>query len=65
MSNFDITIAAGAASANNTFTLTPTNDAVDETDETVTVSGSSGSLTVNSATISLTDRRGDADRRSR
>ena len=55
VTNFDITIAAEAASANNTFTLTPTNDVVDETDETVTVSGSSGSLTVNSATISLTD----------
>ena len=55
VANFDITIAAGAASANNTFTLTPTNDSVDETDETVTVSGTSGSLTVNSATISLTD----------
>ena len=55
VANFDVTIAAGAASANNTFTLTPTNDAVDETNETVTVSGTSGSLTVNSATITLTD----------
>ena len=55
VTDFDITIAAEAASANNTFTLTPTNDAVDETSETVTVSGSSGGLTVNSATITLTD----------
>ena len=55
VSSFNITIAAGAASKTGTFTLTPTNDAVDETDETVTVSGSSGSLTVNSATITLTD----------
>ena len=55
VSDFDITIAAEAASANNTFTLTPTNDAVDETNETVTVSGTSGTLTVNSATITLTD----------
>ena len=55
VANFDITIAAGAASANHTFTLTPTNDVVDETNETITVSGTSGSLTVNSATISLTD----------
>ena len=55
VSDFDITIAAEAASANNTFTLTPTDDAVDETNETVTVSGSSGGLTVNSATITLTD----------
>ena len=58
VSDFDITIAAGAASANNTFTLTPTNDAVDETNETVTVSGESGSLTVNAATITLTDDDG-------
>ena len=55
VSDFDITIAAEAASANNTFTLTPTNDVVDETNETVTVSGTSTSLTVNSATITLTD----------
>ena len=55
VSDFDITIAAEAASANNTFTLTPTDDSVDETNETVTVSGESGSLTVNSATITLTD----------
>ena len=55
VANFDITIAAGAASANDTFTLTPTNDVVDETNETITVSGTSGSLTVNSANISLTD----------
>ena len=55
VSSFDITIPAGAASKTGSFTLTPTNDAVDETDETVTVSGSSGSLTVNSATITLTD----------
>ena len=55
VSSFDIEIAAGTASGSETFTLTPTDDAVDETDETVTVSGTSGSLTVNSDTISLTD----------
>ena len=55
VSDFDITIGAGAASQTGTFTLTPTDDALDEADETVTVSGASGSLTVNSATISLTD----------
>ena len=55
---FDIGIAAGAASGTETFTLTPTDDAVDETDETITVSGASGSLTVKSATISLTDDDG-------
>ena len=55
VSDFDITIAAGAASGTGTFTLTPTNDAVHEADETITVSGTSGTLTVNSATITLTD----------
>ena len=55
MSDFDITIAAEARSKTGTFTLTPTDDAVDETNETVTVSGSSGSLTVDSATITITD----------
>ena len=55
---FDIEIAAGAASGAGTFVLRPTGDAVDETDETVTVSGISGSLTVNSDTISLTDDDG-------
>ena len=52
---FDIEIAAGDASGTETFTLTPTNNAVDENDETITVYGASGSLTVSSATIALTD----------
>ena len=55
VSNFNIEIAAGEQSKTGTFTLTPTNDTADETDETITVSGTSGSLTVNSATITLTD----------
>ena len=55
VSDFDITIGAGAASQTGTFTLTPTDDTADETDEKITVSGASGDLTVNSATISLTD----------
>ena len=55
VSAFDITIAAGDASGTANFTLTPTNDVVDETDETITVRGASTGLTVNSATISLTD----------
>ena len=55
VSAFNITIAAGAASGTGTFTLTPIDDAVHEADETITVSGTSGTLTVNSATITLTD----------
>ena len=55
VTDFDIEIAAGAASQTGTFTLTPTDDALDEADETVTVSGTSSGLTVNPATIRLTD----------
>ena len=58
VTDFDIEIAAGAASNTGTFTLTPTDDTTDETDETITVSGASGSLTVNPATITLTDDDG-------
>ena len=52
---FDIEIAAGAASATKSFTLTPTDDALDEADELITVSGESGDLTVSGASITLTD----------
>ena len=52
---FDIEIAAGAASATKSFTLDPTDDAFDEVDETITVSGESGDLTVKGASITLTD----------
>ena len=55
VSNFNISIGAGEASGTETFTLTPTDDAVHEANETITVSGTSGALTVNSATITLTD----------
>ena len=40
VADFELTIAAGELSGAETFTLTPVNDDVDETDETVTVSGS-------------------------
>ncbi|MCY4280866.1 MAG: hypothetical protein OXC59_09210, partial [Acidimicrobiaceae bacterium] len=56
--NFTFTIAAGAGSGSGTFVLTPAVDGTDETDETVTVSGSvSGTPTptVTSATLALTD----------
>ena len=55
VSAFDVEIAAGATSGTGTFTLRPTDDALDETDETVTVGGTSSGLTVNSDTITLTD----------
>ena len=53
--DFTITIPADTDSATGTFTLTPDNDDAEETDETVTVSGSSGSLRIGRATIRLID----------
>ena len=55
--NFTITIPAGDASATGTFTLTPTDNSVDETDETLTVSDSNtmDTFMITSSTLSLTD----------
>jgi len=53
--DFDITIAAGQASATGTFDLTPTQDSVHEGAETIDVTGDAGTLTVTKATLSLTD----------
>ncbi len=51
-----ITIAAGAATGSTTFAITPVDDTIVETDgETVTVGGESGSLTVNAATLTISD----------
>ena len=58
VSDFDIEIPVGASSHSRSFTLTPNDDVVDETDNTVTVSGSisgDSATTINSATIALTD----------
>ena len=55
VANFDITIAAGEASKTGTFDLTPTNDVLDEANETTNVTGTSGSLTITPATITITD----------
>ena len=52
---FDIDIPAGATSAIGTFSLNPTNDALAERDETLTVSGASGSIAVESAEVTITD----------
>ena len=54
-STFDIVIAAGAATASGTFTLTPTDNQVDEAYEVITVSGASSGVTVRSAWITLSD----------
>ncbi len=55
VSNFDITIAAGAASGTGTFTLTPEDDDVAEENETLQVSGTSGSLTISGDEITIED----------
>ena len=55
---FTLTIPPNATRGQATFRLTPLDDEVDETDETVTVSGAVAalpSLVVNAATLTLTD----------
>ena len=55
VTSFDITIAAGDASKDGTFDLTPTNEDLYEGNETIDVTGTSDSITITKATISLTD----------
>ena len=55
-SNFDIVIPAGAKRATGTFKLTPTADAIDESDETVMMSGvANNKARVTPDTLTLTD----------
>ena len=55
-----LTIAAGSASGTTTFTLTPTDDDVDEGDEALTVDGSVTGLDVTAAAVTIEedDERG-------
>ena len=55
VSDFIIRMAANATSATGTFTLTPTQDNVFETDETIGVSATSMSTTVTGTSVTLTD----------
>ena len=55
VSDFTLTIPAGATSGTATFRLTPTDDHLEEPDETVTVSGTNSDFTVDSATLTITD----------
>ena len=56
VADFTITIAAHSASHTGTFNLTPTQDSVDEPDETVAVGGTTtGSLTVTSTQVTIID----------
>ena len=53
--SLSISIAAGAASGSKSFTLTPTNDAIDEANETISVEGTSAGVTVTADEITITD----------
>ena len=55
VSNVTVTIAEGATSGTVTFPFAPTDDAVADTGETVTVSGSATDFTITSATLTITD----------
>ena len=55
VADLSISIAAGAASGTKDFTLTPTNDAVDESNETISVEGSSAGVTMTADQITITD----------
>ena len=55
VSNFNITIAAGAASHTGSFTVTPVDDDLDESNETIDVTGTLTDITINGATVTLTD----------
>ncbi len=55
VSTFDLVIPVGQASVSRAFDLTPTDDALDEADETISVTGESGSLTITGTSITLTD----------
>ena len=56
VNDFTITLSAGSTSAAGTFSIDPTEDTLDEgSGETVTVSGTSTGLTINSATLTITD----------
>ena len=54
VTGFALTMPANTTSSSTTFTLTPTDDQVDETDETITI-GTSSALVIQSATVTLTD----------
>ncbi len=53
--DFPLTIAAAATTGTATFTLTPVDDTLDEPDETLQVTGTSGPLSLTPATVVLED----------
>ena len=55
VAGFDLVITAGAMSVEKTFELDPTDNAVDADDKALSVTGTSGDLTVTPASIAITD----------
>ena len=55
VNDFTLTIPANETRGTATFDLVPTNDEVDESDETLSVTGSATGLAVDSATMTITD----------
>ena len=55
VSDFTVTIPKESASGSGTFTLTPTQDAIAEGDETIDVTGAADGFTVTKAEMTLTD----------
>ena len=55
VAGFTVTIPAGAASGEGSFTLAPVDDTLHEPDETVTVSGAASGLEVLPATVTIAD----------
>ena len=55
---FTITIPAEQRSGQGTFTLTPTDDTLNEEDESLSITGTAQGFTVSDATVSITDDDG-------
>ena len=55
VSGFDITISAGKSSGEQTFTLTPTQDDLNEDDEKLTVHATAEGLTIADVEVTITD----------
>ena len=58
VADFDIVIKAGDTSATGTFTLTPKDDTLVEGNESLSVDGAATRMTVNGASVTLTDDDG-------
>ena len=55
VAQFTFTVTAGQSSGSGSFSLEPTDDTLDEADETLSVTGASGSLEITPASVTITD----------